>query len=112
MSLPDHPAALRAQLQSPLASERAMALHALLELADQIAEPALARELHAFADRGVPYFDPEGLAYRAWVARAVALFERAGAAPRREGGRAAPAPAQRVRCEGRLRVARALAHAG
>lgn len=111
MSQSDSAAALRAQLQSPVVSERVQAVHALLQLADALAEPALARELQAFAGRGLPYYAPDGMAHRAWVARATALFERAQRAPRRVGPSPAEAPAQRVRCEGRLRVARAVAQA-
>lgn len=110
MTQADSAAAVRTQLQSLQVSERAMALHALQQLADVVADAALARELQAFAGRGLPYFSPDGMAHRAWVARAVALFERAQQAPRLSAPRPAEAPAQRVRCEGRLRVARA--HAG
>lgn len=66
---------LRAQLMAPEPIQRVHALHALeLELSE--APHAVAEELEAFAARGIPYYAPEEPAYREWVGKAVAYWER------------------------------------
>ncbi|MBC7700486.1 hypothetical protein [Aquabacterium sp.] len=67
---------LRAQLMAPEPVQRVNALHALeLELVE--ASPhAVAEELEAFAARGIPYYAPDGPAYREWVGKAVAYWEQ------------------------------------
>jgi len=66
---------LRAQLMAPEPIQRVHALHALeLELSD--APHAVAEELEAFAARGIPSHPPEEPAYREWVGKAVAYWER------------------------------------
>ena len=80
MSVIDTPAALLQQLMSDRAPDRVHALHALERRMASV-PPALAHELEAFVARGIPFYAPDDRAYQAWVARAVALWQRAQAAP-------------------------------
>ena len=67
------PEELRAQLMAPKALDRVHALHAIERDGHHAAAP-LARELHAFTARGIPYYAPQDEAYLKWVDKAVAYW--------------------------------------
>lgn len=68
---------LRSELMAPEAVKRVHALHVLELEVEQVPESKVAKEVAAFAARGIPFYSPEDPAYRDWVAKAVTLWERA-----------------------------------
>lgn len=76
--MPHHATAqeLRSELMAPEAVKRVHALHVLELEVEQVPETKVAKEVEAFAARGIPYYSPEDPGYREWVAKAITLWER------------------------------------
>lgn len=66
---------LRSELMAPEAIKRVKALYALELEVEKAHEPKLAKDLEAFAARGIPFYSPEDPSYRDWVAKAVKFWE-------------------------------------
>jgi hypothetical protein len=82
MDASHHPVFARLTAAGLSAFERHTVLHELTQRAGPCPK-SLAQKVHAFVERGVPYFAPADQHYRAWAAQAAALWDqaRAGAGP-------------------------------
>lgn len=67
---------LRSELMAPEAIKRVHALHVLEMELEHAPESKVAKELEAFAARGIPFYSPEDPSYCEWVAKAISLWER------------------------------------
>jgi hypothetical protein len=70
----NHPVFARLTATQHTAFERHTVLHEL-EQRVEVCPKSLAQKVHAFVERGVPYFAPADSHYRAWAARVAKLWE-------------------------------------
>jgi hypothetical protein len=70
----NHPVFARLTAAQHTAFERHTVLHELDQRVE-VCPKQLAQKVHAFVERGVPYFAPADSHYRAWAAQAAKLWQ-------------------------------------
>jgi TRAP-type C4-dicarboxylate transport system substrate-binding protein len=74
MNAVNHPVFAKLTAEQHTAFERHTVLHELDQRVE-VCPKSLAQKVHAFVERGVPYFAPTDRHYRAWAAEVAKLWE-------------------------------------